>query len=159
MGGCAVQSVWIVLNVGHRGRREPASRDGDRRGDRAGLYDLRRHVLRRHSGLCPNLCDHGRAALYCFCGEWVGGRGGCGDQPCGAGRQVGFLSTGDVHGVDSLHRSLDHDDVGVDSPTRRVSTHHLGERRTHGGAWISCWAARSISVSALSRCFWPMRRR
>ena len=70
MGGCAVQSVWTRAEYGHGGCRESAGRDGDWRSNRSGLYDVRRHVLRRDSGLCPNLCDHRRTALYCLRGEW-----------------------------------------------------------------------------------------
>src|SRR6185436_11896966 len=58
MGGCAVQSVRTRSERGDGRGGESARRNGDRRGDRPGLYDLRWHVLRCHSGLCPDFRDH-----------------------------------------------------------------------------------------------------
>src|SRR5262245_1685042 len=139
VGRGSVQSIGFGVQRRDRRGGEPATRNGSRCGHRVDIYDLRRHVFRGHSRFCPTQRHHGWAAVYCFCREWADGRGRCGGGPCGAGGEIGFLSTGESQRLDSLHRRRYHHDAGIDSPARCVSTHHLGEERANGGAWFNPW--------------------
>jgi len=77
----------IGAECGDGWRSEPACRDGDRRGNRSGLYDVWRHVFCRYSRLCPNLRDHG-GLLYIasVVSGLVGGVGVVIDHAAAAGK-------------------------------------------------------------------------
>src|SRR5262249_42602733 len=64
----------------------------------------------------------------------------------GTGGEVGFFSTREAQTGGPPHRRRDHHDVGVDSPARCVSAHHLGERRKDGCAGGSPWGGDLFSV-------------